>query len=197
MSGNCLTIGMESQSVLDQLKVDMNKALEHLAQEFTSLRTGKASPSLIENLDVHVASYGSVMKLNGLAVISTPEPRMLIVQPFDPTVLGDIDKAIREGKVGLNPVSDGKILRLPIPEPSEERRLEMVKFAKQYGEEAKIRVRAIRKEGMDSAKTLKSNNELTEDGQKDFEKQVQDLTDSYVKQVDEKLATKEQDIMTV
>ncbi len=188
---------MESQSILNQLKVDMEKALEHLGQEFTSLRTGKASPSLIENLDVHVTSYGSVMKLNGLAVISTPEPRMLIVQPFDPSVIGDIDKAIREGKLGLNPVSDGKILRLPIPEPSEERRLEMVKFAKQYAEEAKIRVRAIRKDGMDAAKTLKADNVLTEDGQKDFEKQVQDLTDSYVKQVDEKLAKKEQDIMKV
>ncbi len=175
----------------------MEKALEHLGQEFTSLRTGKASPALIENLDVAVASYGSVMKLNGLAVISTPEPRTLVVQPFDPSVLGDIDKAIRESKLGLNPVSDGKILRLPIPEPSEERRLEMVKFAKQYGEEAKIRVRAIRKDGMDAAKALKADNVLTEDGQKDFEKQVQDLTDKYVKLVDEKLSKKEQDIMTV
>jgi len=188
---------MESQSVLNQLKVDMEKALEHLGQDFTSLRTGKASPSLIENLDVHVSSYGSVMKLNGLAVISTPEPRMLIVQPFDPSTVGDIDKAIRESKLGLNPVSDGKMLRLPIPEPSEERRLEMVKFAKQFCEEAKIRVRGTRKEGMDASKTLKTDNFLTEDGQKDFEKQVQELTDTYIKKVDEKLSTKEKDIMTV
>ena len=109
---------------INDIEAAMKKAVEHTTSEFTSIRTGKASPALVENLDVHVASYGSNMKLKGLAVITSPEPRMLVVQPFDPSTTGDIDKAIRESKLGLNPVNDGNRLRLPIPELSEERRTE-------------------------------------------------------------------------
>ena len=188
---------MEPQEVINQIKADMQKAVDHTAQEFTSIRTGKASPSLVENLDVHVASYGSVMKLNGLAVITAPEPRMLVVQPFDPSTVGDIEKAIRESKLGLNPVNEGNRLRLPIPELSEERRVELVKSVKTMAEEGRIRIRGVRRDGMDSAKKMKNDKILTEDGQRDFETQVQDLTDQFVKQIDSLTDSKEKEVMTV
>ena len=160
---------MEAQEVLKQIKADMKKAIEHTSQEFTSIRTGKASPALVENLDVSVAAYGSIMKLNGLAVITAPEPRMLVVQPFDPSTVGDIDRAIRESKLGLNPVNEGNRLRLPIPELSEERRVEMVKSVKTMAEEGRIRIRGVRKDGMDAGKKLKADKLLTEDSHRDFE----------------------------
>ncbi len=188
---------MEPSEVLKQVKESMLKAVEHMKAEFGSIRTGKASPSLVEGLDVMVASYGSVMKLNGLAVITAPEPRMLVVQPFDPSTSGDIEKAIRESKLGLNPVNEGQRLRLPIPELSEERRVELVKSVKAMAEEGRVRIRGARKDGMDDGKKMKSDNVLTEDGQRDFETSVQELTDQYVKEIDELTAAKEQEVMTV
>lgn len=175
----------------------MQTAVDHLGHEFASVRTGKASPSLIENIDVFVHSYGSQMKLKQLAVISTPEPRMLTVSPFDPSTTPEIEKAIRESKLGLNPAAAERSIRVPIPELSEERRKEMVKMVKQLAEEAKVRIRAIRKDGMDAAKKMKADNDLTEDGQKDHETEVQKLTDRYVKQIDEISAAKEAEVMKV
>ena len=175
----------------------MQKAVDYTTQEFTSVRTGKASPSLVENLDVNVPSYGSVMKLKGLAVITTPEPRMLIVSPFDPSTVEDIDKAIRESKLGLNPVNEGTKLRLPIPELSEERRVELVKSVKAMAEEGRVRIRGARKDGMDLGKKMKSDNEITEDGQRDYESSVQELTDKFVKQIDQLVEAKEKEVMTV
>jgi len=137
------------------------------------------------------------MKLNGLAVITAPEPRMLVVQPFDPSTVGDIEKAIRESKLGLNPVNEGNRLRLPIPELSEERRVELVKSVKTMAEEGRIRIRGVRKDGMDSGKKMKNDKVLTEDGQRDFETQVQDLTDQFVKQIDSLTDAKEKEVMTV
>ena len=175
----------------------MQKAVDYTTQEFTSIRTGKASPALVENLDVNVPSYGSVMKLKGLAVITTPEPRMLVVSPFDPSTVEDIDKAIRESKLGLNPVNEGTKLRLPIPELSEERRIELVKSVKAMAEEGRVRIRAARKDGMDTGKKMKADNEITEDGQRDYEASVQDLTNKFVKQIDELVDVKEKEVMTV
>ena len=188
---------MEPATVLKETEAHMKKAIEHLEQEFASVRTGKASPALVENLDVNVAAYGSKMKLQALAVISTPEPRMLVVQPFDPSTIGDIEKAIRESNTGLNPVSDGKLLRLPVPELTEERRVEMTKVVKNMAEDGRVRIRSCRKEGMDAGKKMKADNVLTEDGQHDFETDVQELTDKHVKQIDELTAKKEAEIMTV
>ena len=122
---------------------------------------------------------------------------MLLVQPFDPSTTRDIERAIRESKLSLNPAAADRSIRVPIPELSEERRREMVKLIKQLAEEAKVRVRAARKEGMDTAKKLKASNLLTEDGQKDFEKEVQELTDKYVKKVEELAVAKEADLMKV
>lgn len=188
---------MDAQSTLKTIKEDMVKALEHLQKEFSGLRTGKASPSLVDNLDINIASYGSVMKLKAVAVVTTPEARTIMVAPFDPSTIGDIDKGIREANLGFNPVSDGKTLRIPVPEPTEERRKELAKTAKTYTEDAKIRLRAVRKDGMDAGKAMKADNILTEDAQKDFESDVQDLTNKFVKQTDEAFTAKEKEILTV
>lgn len=188
---------MDSQSTLKKVESEMGKALEQLQKDFTGLRTGKASPSLVDSLDINVSSYGSVMKLKAVAVVTTPEARTIMVSPFDPSTLSDIDKGIREANLGLNPVSDGKTLRIPVPEPTEERRKELAKTAKGLTEEAKIRIRACRKEGMDSGKSMKAENILTEDALKDFEKEVQELTNNYVKKADEVFSAKEKEILTV
>lgn len=188
---------MDPEVALLEVEETMSKAVDYLLQEFAGVRTGKASPSLIDNLDVHVHAYGSTAKLKTLAVVSAPEPRMLMVQPFDPTTTRDIERAIRESKLGLNPAAADRSIRVPIPELSEERRREMVKLIKQLAEEAKVRLRAARKEGMDAAKKMKAENILTEDGQKDFEKDVQELTNKFTKSVDEHAVAKEADLMKV
>ena len=188
---------MNPEEAIFEVEDAMNKVVDYLLHEFVGVRTGKASPSLIENLDVNVHAYGSVMKLKGLAVISSPEPRMLVVQPFDPATTRDIERAIRESKLGLNPAAADRSIRVPIPELSEERRRDMVKLIKQLAEEAKVRVRAARKEGMDTAKKMKANNDVTEDGQKDFEDEVQELTNKYVRKIEDHAVAKEADLMKV
>jgi len=188
---------MDPATSLKETKDSMQKAVEYIIHEFAAVRTGKASPALIENLDVTVASYGSSMKLKGLAVITVPEPRMIVIQPFDPSTCKDIEKAILESKIGLNPSNEGKLLRLPVPELSEERRKDMVKMVKSLAEEGRVRVRGCRKDGIDAAKKMKANNEVTEDGQHDHEAAVQELTDKFIKEIDEHLAQKEKELMTV
>lgn len=188
---------MDPATSLQETKENMQKAVEYIIHEFAAVRTGKASPALIENLDVTVASYGSSMKLKGLAVITVPEPRMIVIQPFDPSTCKDIEKAILESKIGLNPSNEGKLLRLPVPELSEERRKDMVKMVKSLAEEGRVRVRGCRKDGIDAAKKMKAANEITEDGQHDHEASVQELTDNFIKEIDEHLAAKETELMTV
>lgn len=188
---------MDPDETILEIEDAMQKCVEYLSQEFTGVRTGKASPALIENLDVHVHAYGSTSKLKSLAVINTPEPRMLMVQPFDPSTTPDIERAIRESNLGLNPAAADRSLRVPIPELSEERRRDMVKLIKQLAEEAKVRLRAARKAGMDSAKKMKADNDLTEDGKKDFEAEVQELTNKFTKKVDELAVAKEEDLMKI
>lgn len=188
---------MDPETAILETEDAMQKAVEYMTHEFATVRTGKASPGLIENIDVYIHSYGSSMKLKQLAVISTPEPRLLEVKAFDPSTTPDIERAIRESRLGLNPAAGSTSLRVPIPELSEERRREMVKLVKQLSEEAKVRVRAIRKEGMDAAKKMKADNVLTEDGQKEHEEEVQKLTDKFVKEIDELVAAKEKEVMKV
>ena len=137
---------------LKDVEGHMSAGIDHLIHDFSGVRTGKASPALIDNLDVYVQAYGGVQKLKSLAVISSPEPRMLNVQPFDPSTTRDIEKAIRESKLGLNPAAAERSIRVPIPELSEERQREMVKLIKTLAEEAKIRLRGARKAGLDDAK---------------------------------------------
>ena len=188
---------MDPDEAILEVEEAMIKCVEHLNHEFVGVRTGKASPALIENLDVHVQAYGGVSKLKSLAVISSPEPRMLMVQPFDPATTRDIDRAIRESKLSLNPSAADRSIRVPIPELSEERRREMVKLIKHLAEETKVRLRSARKDGMDSAKKLKTANLLTEDGLKDFEDEVQELTKKYTKKTDDLAVAKEAELMKV
>ena len=188
---------MDPEIAILEVEEAMTKCVEYLQHEFAGVRTGKASPALIENIDVHVQAYGGVSKLKSIAVISSPEPRMLMVQPFDPATTRDIERAIRECKLGLNPAAADRSLRVPIPELSEERRREMVKLIKQLAEEAKVRLRAARKDGMDTAKKMKAGNFITEDGQKDFEEEVQSLTNKFTKRPDELAVAKEADLIKV
>jgi len=173
----------------------MEKSVEFMVHEFAAVRTGKASPALVENVDVH--AYGSAMKLKQLALITTPEPRLLVVQPFDAGTVRDIEKALNESRIGITPSVDGKIIRLPIPELSEERRRDLVRSLGKMAEEARVRVRGNRRTALDEAKKLKASGMLTEDGMRDTEDEVQKLTDRFVKSIDDHLARKDAEIMKV
>jgi len=173
----------------------MEKSVDYMVHEFAAVRTGKASPGLVENVDVH--AYGSTMKLKHLALITTPEPRLLVVQPFDASTVQDIERALKESKIGIMPAVDGKIIRLPIPELSEERRKELVRSLSKMAEEARVRVRSNRRTAMDEAKKLKTSGGLTEDQLRDVEDDVQKLTDRFVKSVDDHLKHKEAEVMKV
>ena len=186
---------MSAEEILFDAEVSMEKSVDYMVHEFSSVRTGKASPALVENVDVE--AYGSAMKLKQLALITTPEPRLLVVQPFDASTVRDIEKALKESKIGITPLVDGKLIRLPVPELSEERRRDLVKSLKQMAEEARVRVRANRRTAMDDAKKLQKSGELTEDGLRDLEADVQKLTDKYVKSIDDHLERKEAEVMKV
>ncbi len=188
---------MEPEEILLEAEEHMSKGVEYMVHEFASVRTGKASPSLVEGIDIQVASYGSSMKLKQLALISTPEPRMIVVQPFDPSTTQDIERGIKESKLGVNPNVDGKIIRLPIPELSEERRKDLVKVVKNMAEEARVRIRSSRRDAMDKIKALQKDGTITEDDMHRCEKEIQNLTDKQVKTIDDHVEKKEADIMTV
>jgi len=173
----------------------MEKSVDYMVHEFAAVRTGKASPALVENIDVH--AYGSSMKLKQVALITTPEARLLVVQPFDAGTVHDIEKALRESKIGITPAVDGKIIRLPIPELSEERRKELVRSLGKMAEEARVRVRSNRHTAIDEAKKLKASGGLTEDQLHDLQGEVQKLTDRFVKSVDDHLKHKEAEVMKV
>jgi len=186
-------------SVESEIKSDledkMNKSLEALNRNFSGLRTGRASPALLDN--IHVEAYGSTSPLNQVGTVSAPEARMLSVQVWDRNLVKNVEKAIRESSLGLNPMNDGTTIRIPIPPLSEERRLEMVKIAGKYAEEAKVSIRSIRKGGMDDIKTLEKDGEISEDDRRSLEDMVQKLTDSMTAKVDEAFKAKEHEIKQV
>src|SRR3954454_6838087 len=186
---------MSAEEILFEAEMTMEKSVDYMVHEFAAVRTGKASPALVENVDVH--AYGSAMKLKQLALITTPEPRLLVVQPFDAGTVHDIERALKESKIGITPLVDGKIIRLPIPELSEERRKDLVRSLGKMAEEARVRVRANRRTAMDEAKKLKTSGTLTEDGLRDLEDDVQKLTDRFVKSIDDQLRHKEAEVMKV
>lgn len=188
---------MDTETLLLEIDEAMEKAADFVSSEMSSIRTGKASPALLDNINVHVESYGSSMSLKQLALVSAPEPRLLTVQPHDPSIMQDVERALRESRLGITPNSDGRIIRLPIPELSEERRVELVKIIKDMAEQGRVRIRAARKDGMDRLKTALKDSDITEDTFHDLEKEVQNLTDKHVKAIDEHLAAKEKDVMTV
>jgi ribosome recycling factor len=186
---------MTGDEILLEAEEAMEKGVEHMLHEFAAVRTGKASPALIENIDVE--AYNMTMKLKQLALISTPEPRLLLVQPFDASVTRDIERALKESRIGITPAVDGKLIRLPIPELSEERRKELVKTVRHMAEEVRVRIRSSRKAGIDEIKKLEKEGEITEDQRHDLEEEVQKLTDKYVNEVDAHTSAKEVDIMKV
>ena len=186
---------MTKDDILLEAEMAMEKSVEFMVHEFAAVRTGKASPALVENVDVQ--AYGSTMKLKQLALITTPESRLLVVQPFDAGTVRDIEKALNESRIGITPSVDGKIIRLPIPELSEERRKDLVRSLGKMAEEARVRVRGNRRTALDEAKKLKAAGTLTEDGMRDAEDEVQKLTDRFVKSIDEHLGRKEAEIMKV
>ena len=188
---------MDPEMCLMETEEHMTKAVEHAMQEFSAVRTGKASPMLVENLDVHVRAYGTSMKLKQLAMISTPEPRLIRIEPFDASTLQDIDRAFRESKLGLNPSIEGKLLRVPIPELSQERRVQMVKLVNGLGEDAKIRIRSVRRDALESLKKAEKDSLISEDDLRRTEKEVQTLTDKSIADIDKHIVSKEKDIMTV
>ncbi len=173
----------------------MEKALDFMKHEFSNVRTGKASPALVDGIDVD--AYGSSMKLKQVALITAPEPRLLLIQPFDAANVKPIEKAINESKIGITPSVDGKLIRLPIPELSEERRKDLVKTIKAMSEETRVRIRAARRHAIDSAKKLQKDGKLSEDELKTGESQIQKLTDKFVAEVDTQTTAKEADIMRV
>ena len=186
---------MDLDDVILETEAAMEKGVEYMQHEFAAVRTGKASPALVENIDVE--AYETSMKLKQLALITTPEPRMLIIQPFDASTVQAIEKAIKESKIGINPATEGKIIRLPVPQLSEERRKDLVKSIKQMAEEARVRVRSARREGMDALKKMQKEGKITEDDLTGSEKEVQKITDSWTKKIDDALTAKEADIMKV
>lgn len=188
---------MDPDEAMLETEDAMQKSVDYVLHEMSTVRTGKASPSLVEGIDVHVQSYGSHMKLRDLALIATPEPRLLTVQPYDANTMHDIERALRESKLGINPAVFGKMIRLPIPELSHERRVDLAKVVKEMAEQGRVRVRGARREGMDRIKALQKAGAITEDDLHRMEKEVQTLTDKYVKEIDQHLAHKEKEIMTV
>jgi ribosome recycling factor len=177
------------------LKRRMDGAMDALQKEFAGLRTGRASTSMLEPVTVEV--YGSMMPLNQVGTISVPEPRLLTVQVWDKSVMKSVEKAIRDAGLGLNPQSDGGLIRVPIPELNEERRKELGKVAGKYAEEARIAVRNVRRDGMDVIKKLEKDKQISEDEQKRHADEIQKLTDDFTAKIDKLLADKQKDIMTV
>ena len=173
----------------------MERTLEHLNEDFDAVRAGRANPKVLDRLTVEY--YGSETPLNGVATISTPDARTLVITPWDTKLLKDICKSIQTSDLGINPQNDGRVVRLVFPQLTEERRKDLTKQVKKYAEDAKVAMRNIRRDGMDYVKKLKKNSEITEDDQKKAEKDLQDLLDKYIKKVDAALAAKEKELMSI
>ena len=173
----------------------MDKAIEVFSKELSSLRTGRANAAMLDLIKVDV--YGQLMPINQIGSITTPEPRMINIQVWDQNNVTLVDAAIQKSELGLNPQIDGQLIRLPIPELNEERRVELKKLIKSMGEKCKISIRNIRRDANEELKKLLKSKDIGEDEEKVFEKNVQTITDSHIKIVDEKVATKEKEIMTI
>ena len=173
----------------------MDRTLEHLGEDFDAVRAGRANAKVLDRITVEY--YGSETPLNGVATISSPDARTLVITPWDTKLLKDIQKAIQTSDLGINPQNDGRVIRLIFPQLTEERRKELSKQVKKYAEDAKVAMRNIRRDGMDYVKKLKKNNEITEDDQKQAETDLQDMLDKYIKKVDAALAAKDKELMSI
>jgi ribosome recycling factor len=184
---------------LTSLKTDLTRrmdgAIETMRRDFAGLRTGRASPALLE--PVKVEAYGSEVPITTVGTIGVPEPRMITVQVWDKTLTGAVERAIRDSGLGLNPASDGQTVRVPIPQLTAERRVELAKAAGRYGEGARVAVRGVRRDGMEQIKAAEKKHVIGEDEAKTWSDEVQKLTDSYIKRIDEALVDKEREIKQV
>ena len=179
---------------LDAIQRRMDGAMNALKQEFASLRTGRASASIVD--PIQVDAYGQMTPINQLGTVNVPEPRMVVINVWDKGMISKVEKAIRESGLGINPVTDGPLIRLPIPELNEQRRKELTKVAAQYAESAKVAIRNVRRDGMDQIKKAKAAG-MSEDDQKMWSDEVQDLTDKAIAAVDKQLEQKQAEIMQV
>ncbi len=183
------------EAIFSKTKEKMEKCLNSLERDYKAVRAGRANPAILDRVTVDY--YGTPTPINQMAAISVPEPRMLMIQPWDSSTLKEIEKAINTAEIGINPSNDGKAIRLVFPPLTEERRKELVKDIAKRAEEAKVAIRNVRRDAMDDLKKLKKNNEITEDDQKTGEKKLQDITDSYVKEAEEMEKKKEQEILSI
>ena len=178
-----------------EYKVRMQKSLDHLASEFATVRAGRANAAVLDQIQVEY--YGSPTPIQQVASISSPDPRSLLIQPWDNTVLKAIEKAILKSDLGINPTNDGKCIRLLFPQLTEERRKELAKQVKKYGEECKVAIRNIRRDAIDTYKKQQKASEITEDDLKNLEKDMQKMTDEFIKKIDEMTAKKEKELYTI
>lgn len=186
---------MADEPDLDDLQRRMDGAVQTLKSDFAGLRTGRATVGMLD--PVQVEAYGAHMPLNQLATISVPEPRMITVQVWDRSMAAAVDKAIRSAGLGVNPVTEGQLIRVPIPELTRERRQDLVKLASKYAENARVAVRNVRRDGMDTLKKLEKDHKISEDDHRLYADEVQSMTDKAIAEIDKAFATKEKDIMQV
>ena len=170
----------------------MEKRVDELVSEFKTIRAGRANASVLDKISVEY--YGTMTPINQVGAISSPEPRMLVIQPWDGSIIKDIEKAINKSELGITPQNDGKVIRLTFPPLTEERRKELVKKVKKYAEEAKVAIRNVRRDSIEDYKKQKKNGEITEDDMKKIEKDIQNLTDKYIKEIDSVTSDKEKEI---
>ena len=178
-----------------EIEEKMNKRVEGFNSELKTIRAGRANASVLDKIAIDY--YGSMTPIALVGSIASPEPRMLVIQPWDASVLKEIEKAILKSDIGIAPQNDGKVIRLNFPPLTEERRKELVKTVKKYSEEAKVQVRNVRRDALEDYKTMKKNSEITEDDLKNAEKDIQTLTDKFIKEIDEITAAKEKEILEV
>ncbi|MCQ2559601.1 MAG: ribosome recycling factor [Clostridia bacterium] len=183
------------KEIIAETEERMQKTVESLKKELASLRAGRATPALLDKITVDY--YGTPSPLNQVANISVPEARLLVIQPWDKKMIGDIEKAIQKSDLGINPTNDGTVIRLAIPQLTEERRKELVKIAKKKSEESRVAIRNLRRDANDQIKALEKKSEISEDEMRDTQEQSQKLTDKYIKEIDKIFAEKEKEIMTV
>ena len=183
------------ETLQEEVSDRMEQAIQAMKHNFDSIRTGKATPALVENLQVNY--YGSNTPLREIAGITAPEARLLVIQPWDPNAISEIEKAIQASNLGISPVNDGRVIRLPIPELSEERRAELAKSVKDQAEETRIEIRNIRRDANDTAKKAEKNSEITEDDLNDMLDDIQKLTDEHIEKIDNMLEEKNNELMQI
>jgi ribosome recycling factor len=186
---------MAEEALLKDLQRRMDGALDALRKEFGGLRTGRASASLLE--PIHVNAYGNMTPLSQLASVNVPEPRMITVQVWDRGNVKAVDKAIRESSLGLNPQTEGQLIRVPIPDLNEERRRELTKVAAKYAEAARVSVRNVRRDGIEALRKKEKDGDISQDEHRKLEKEVQSLTDGHIKRIDDTLSQKDKEILQV